>query len=351
MTRRRDGSSTVTAPRNRGQGASQQVPTCIVWGRLPPPIGGVTRSTAQQSEHLRSLGWRVQNRSPRRSPLTAIRRLMTEGGEPPVLAIYNLSSWRTMLLAAPSTMNRRCDTVGYLHGGSLGRWLDRPRPGLSTLIRRFLGQFDEVWVTNGEIADILASRYAVTAITVSPHVGPGDDVADRVAAVTRRLVTAAYNAAPLYRLEETVAAANELGRTERDVRLDVLLYGEDEERIEQAAHTLAERCAVPLTVHRDLPPEEVASFLTGGTVLLRLTETDGDSLLVREAIARGARVVATDNVPRPTGVELTAPDPAAVAEAVRHGGVAATGDGLGLACGVHLDRLIAAIEARRSSKP
>ena len=54
-------------------------------------------------------------------------------------------------------------------------------------------------------------------------------------------------------------------------------------------------------------------MLAGAGVFLRPTSWDGDSVIVREALALGARVIASDLAPRPAGVELARLDPAEVA--------------------------------------
>jgi glycosyltransferase involved in cell wall biosynthesis len=68
--------------------------------------------------------------------------------------------------------------------------------------------------------------------------------------------------------------------------------------------------------------------LLRSAVFLRPTAWDGDSVIVREALAAGARVVATDTAPRPVGVELASPDAADLARAVVEGGRPSDGGGL-----------------------
>ena len=54
----------------------------------------------------------------------------------------------------------------------------------------------------------------------------------------------------------------------------------------------------------DVPHELTLHAITRAAALLRTTRYDGDSIAVREAIAAGTPVVATDNGMRPAGTEL-----------------------------------------------
>ncbi len=65
-------------------------------------------------------------------------------------------------------------------------------------------------------------------------------------------------------------------------------------------------------------------MLAGAGVFLRPTSWDGDSVIVREALALGARVVASDLAPRPLAWSSLRSTRRRVAHAVLHGGRAAT---------------------------
>jgi glycosyltransferase involved in cell wall biosynthesis len=57
-------------------------------------------------------------------------------------------------------------------------------------------------------------------------------------------------------------------------------------------------------VHRSLSPSDFQTLLISADVLLRPTQTDGDSLVVREALSVGVSVVASDAVSRPSGCRV-----------------------------------------------
>ena len=60
----------------------------------------------------------------------------------------------------------------------------------------------------------------------------------------------------------------------------------------------------PCIMHRDLTPAEFQTLLRDVDVFVRPTRTDGDSVALREALALGKQVIASDAVPRPAGCVL-----------------------------------------------
>jgi glycogen synthase len=64
------------------------------------------------------------------------------------------------------------------------------------------------------------------------------------------------------------------------------------------------RYGTSVSVHRDLSQEAFASLLASARVFARPTRTDGDSIALREALALGVQVVASDACLRPGGVRL-----------------------------------------------
>ena len=82
-------------------------------------------------------------------------------------------------------------------------------------------------------------------------------------------------------------------------------------------------------VWNELSPQRLASLVASSSALLRPTDRDGDSLIIREAIALGTRVIASDVSPRPAGVEVAERTPTALYRALSEGGSKSTGAGLG----------------------
>ena len=128
-----------------------------------------------------------------------------------------------------------------------------------------------------------------------------------------------------------------------DARLRVLAYGRDGADLAALRTRVAGLPWVELTF--DSTPGEVHEVLRRTGVFLRPTAWDGDSVVVREALAAGARVVASDTSPRPAGVELSGPGARDLADVVLRGG--RVSDGAGLAATTLLD----AAEAAMTSLP
>lgn len=67
----------------------------------------------------------------------------------------------------------------------------------------------------------------------------------------------------------------------------------------------------------DVPRPKTLALIARANLLLRTTHFDGDALSVREALALGTRVLATDNGMRPAGVQLLRTlEPDALAQAI-----------------------------------
>jgi glycosyltransferase involved in cell wall biosynthesis len=99
---------------------------------------------------------------------------------------------------------------------------------------------------------------------------------------------------------------------------------------------------VEMSLNLSVP--EVTAALARSEVFLRPTDWDGDSVIVREALAVGARVVATDVSARPAGVELSGRSGQELAHAVLRSG--RVSDGAGLATLTVADAVRSALEER-----
>jgi glycosyltransferase involved in cell wall biosynthesis len=122
----------------------------------------------------------------------------------------------------------------------------------------------------------------------------------------------------------------EVGRLVReqwpDLTVTILAYGNDGSELAGLRDRVAAEPWVTLSF--DLAPEDVSAVLHRVGTFLRPTSWDGDSIIVREALASGARVVASDVAPRPRGVEVASLDAEALAGAVLRGGPLSDGTGL-----------------------
>ncbi|QSR32851.1 hypothetical protein CFI00_20580 [Nocardioides sp. S5] len=131
----------------------------------------------------------------------------------------------------------------------------------------------------------------------------------------------------------------------RDERLSavswtLITYGD-----EQSTVTTSERARqAGVHVLVNLDPDDIHTELERHDVLLRATTTDGDAMVVREALDLGLRVVASDVVPRPAGVELCSLNREDVVLTLLFGGVVSDGAGLGVSVA---DQVIRTVRAGR----
>ncbi|MDN5789290.1 MAG: glycosyltransferase [Micrococcales bacterium] len=295
------------------------------WAQEHGEVGGVRTSHDQLTRSLRDAGHQVRyvdtgsmTRAARALPSAAFTR--------PALHLLHLTRlWRAVILA-PLSAALRGRTVLVLHSGSTRRQVDGTWPMLRRVLWRALRAYDEIWTVNDEILALLPPALRARATVVTPFdasmascgADTGRDPHSMAMATNAGL--AHYNA----------DVGIEVGRLVRtawpDLTLTILAYGNDGPDLAR----LRERVATErwITMPFDLPRGEVSAVLRQAGTFLRPTSWDGDSVIVREALASGARVVASDVAPRPRGVELAPLEPVALAEAVLHGGTPSEGLGV-----------------------
>lgn len=320
-----------------------------MWGRLPPPVGGVTRSVEALTAVLRAAGFTVRSVDlTRKAP--AIRAVLLARVRPAYVSIYHIASFRRITqLAVLSKLEGSGHRVAFLHGGTIrDQWHDASSRSRRRTIR-LLGVFDTIWVTNRLSAEWLADQGLPLPHVVSPAVEADCVPArDLTPPTPTQILVAAYNAAPLYGLDTALQSIEKMRLIGHDVMLHVLIYGEGSLQPRASFRRMASQYDW-VSIHEDLDPEAVTRLLDRVDVLLRPTTNDGDSLLVREALCRGVRVIASDAVPRPYGVELASLMPDAIVEALLKGGRISSGEGLGPAADGAFMELFRTLGAREGS--
>ena len=305
------------------------------WAQEHGEVGGVLTSHLQLSADLRDEGHQVQyvdTGSPRRAAVV-LPRLWRRS-----LHIFHITRlWRAIVLA-PLFAVLPGRTVLVLHSGSTDRQLAEQHPVVAAMFRLCLRAYDEIWAVSGQIGEVLppALRGRVTVVRFpvgTASAGPGVEK-------DPHLVSVATNAGQWYYHADLAVEAVRMVRDEwGDARLRILAYGDDGADMARLRELVSDLDWVELSF--DAPPSEVAEVLARSGVFLRPTSWDGDSLIVREALAAGARVVASDVCPRAAGAELAPLDAGATAQAVLRGGPVS--DGRGLAEASALDAARAAI--------
>lgn len=305
------------------------MPEVIVWGRRPPPLGGVTLCVQGLSTALRTAGvdhvvvdWRERE---------ALRHMVRSRR---ALHVHNVSSVLRLAFVIMAKTVSRAHTVVYFHSGTLPHQLGSP---LRRRIAKWGFRFaDEVWTTNASLVDVIGEAAGISATIVSPYsVTPPQPVGERT---ENSVVLLVGYGKELYGLDLALAA-------KRDHRLagwrwTVVAYGDEASCARVRMRAEGAGCAVRI----NLEPGEVAATLGLHAVLVRPTSTDGDAMVVREALAAGMRVVASDVVPRPRGVELFSLGVDELVVALAEGGRRSQGEGLGLPIS---DQVFQALAAHR----
>ena len=301
-----------------------------IWGPRPPPIGGVTRSVVLLHESLVLAGVRSEIVDTR-SMIRALPRALTPGMWLAGLHVFNVSSFRSLILFGRLGMVVPGSSAALLHGMRFVEEDETKSPAERNRIARTLNRFNEVWVNNEVLQSVVASiSPGLIPRLVSPSPSTVAAAPPDPAGTTDRTPTAvvgAYGGLDLYGIEIAIESVRLFRDAGDAYTLDVLLYGPDTPLRRRVAQTASDISWV--TVHEELPHPDLSALLSRTRVLLRPTERDGDSLLVREALAAGCRVIASDVAPRPKGTEVVQRSSEAFAQAIQHGGPISDRSGLG----------------------
>lgn len=287
----------------------------VIWGRRPPPLGGVTRCVQGLSNTLMTAGikhavvdWRQRQ---------AIFHLLNSRR---ALHVHNVSSALRLAFVIVAKLSSGGESIVYFHSGTL------PEQMQSTL-RRQIARWgfrlvDAVWVTNAGLARTIEELSGVSAKVVSPF-SVKDPALSREAPRPRSIVLFVGYGKDLYGLSTAIDVKSSSAL--EGWSWTVVAYGDANscEQVRRRAETAGFKVLV------NLDPEGVSQILADHEVLLRPTTADGDAMIVREALAAGMRVVASDVVPRPAGVELSSVGADEISAAIVAGGRASDGAGLG----------------------
>lgn len=293
-------------------------------GPLPPPHGGVAVHLANLRGHLESRGVRCEAFDPSlqgrgRGPALlqvagvarAIRRFARRGWTIHVHTNgHNRRSWLLALLAGIAA-RRSPGTLLTLHSGILPDYLDDPEhPGRRRLARIACRLYDRVIGVNQRIDGSLA-RAGVDADrrrVIPAWTGVDAPTAEVPEPVERWMdrhgpvlvSTLAFR--PEYRFGWQLATLVAMRSEHPDMGLAVIGDGDgaDAARRQIRQHGLEG----DVLLLGDVPHDRCLAILSRCDLFLRTTSHDGDALSVREALALGVPVVASDVGFRPTGTRL-----------------------------------------------
>ncbi|NLB74827.1 MAG: glycosyltransferase family 4 protein [Firmicutes bacterium] len=218
---------------------------------------------------------------------------------------FHIAGW-PMLLATLGAQTR----IITIHGGTFVQKCRRKGRLFCAYIGALLRCFDAVIAVNEEQVGFLVRALQVDESKVhmipayipasAPDVNTIFPKAIREMMQGRRIVLGSGQATRTYGHDILMRAVEKQGIRD-DLLLIIALYStRDTEYLDmlEKARTGMHNC---IFVY-DLPPEVFASLLTEADVYVRPTYVDGDSVTVREALAQGCCVIASDCIDRPEGV-------------------------------------------------
>lgn len=308
-------------------------PDILLVGPYPPPLGGVSAHVERLARAIRARGLTVQvvnhfrGCAPshliagdlRRNPWRYWRVLRLAR---PRVVHYHHSRWSTLLAAAVALRRSSASAVATVHGRDLDRFLGSRIPGVAALTRWALRGFDVLIAVSVEIDRSL--RGIGPPVEIIPAYLPvGNDEArlspDTSAFLERgtNLLVSAYRLTvdgqgrTIYGLETALHSFAVLAPGRPDLQLAIFLAAAPRSRRESERLTDLMNRVGEKDVRRRVGVfcgEPMTPALPFTAVYLRPTLTDGDAVSVREALAAGIPVLASDVVRRPAGVRTVGPE-------------------------------------------
>jgi glycogen(starch) synthase len=287
-------------------------------GDWPRPYGGVSVHVAALAGALRARGLDVRVLDiglgdhagdgvvPARGVLRYAAALADVAAERRLVHVHtngaNVKSWLVALAAGLARHPRAPRGVLTLHSGSAPGWL-RGGGGRRRLAAAACAGFGRIIAVNDEIAaELRGAGVPGERISIVPPfspvalepVGPPPEFA-AFRAAHAPVLAAALLPSPIYGADLLAAAFPVLRR--RFPRAGLAVFGEGTSRnpVFRAPGTLA---------LGEIDHGRALGVLAAADVFVRPTRVDGDSVSVREALALGCRVVASDVGHRPAGCLL-----------------------------------------------
>lgn len=299
-----------------------QQKTITLLGALPPTIGGVSIHVERLADTLHANGWQVR-----------VFDLFTAKGVPstkpyPVVRGRGLGTWMSLLgdvlirrpkithvhLSGGQHLPMMAGFLGLIrltgkliltiHSGSAKAELG----GLTGMRRKLAGlglrSASRIVCVNEGIAAYLKESLPPLEGKlrhIIPFIAHPKARRDRSRPQGAPALLASGYATPLYEWLTLIEACNQ---AEGVGRVHLVFYNTyDPEyfpRVEAACARFPDR----YVIHKDLTPDAFAELLADIDCFVRPTLTDGDSIAVREALALGIPVIASDSVKRPEGCML-----------------------------------------------
>jgi len=297
----------------------------VIVGGTTPPTGGVTVHVRRLGFLLSREGYEVQvfdvyGRKPfdeelpykvhRGAKLSVLSKfLFTVLTRRPNIVHWHMASGLNLgpYLPVWRVLSAVTKLVITVHGG---RFPERVGEAELAIRNRYAVAFSHASAVIGvseKITKTLSEKLAVPPerIRMLPAYLPvslefGSENAD-VCEINEGVILATGFAHPTYNWEELIDALGELEYQ----RVDFVFYNTYiQPYFDEVLERLAESGLREVVVHRDISPRAFARMLEKAQIFVRPTLTDGDSVAVREALAIGTVVVASDSVERPDGCHV-----------------------------------------------
>ncbi|HVR28434.1 MAG TPA: heparinase II/III family protein [Thermoanaerobaculia bacterium] len=297
----------------------------LLVGPCPPPHGGISVHVATARRLLRAArvpcrvldsgGHRVRGGGPA-AAVSVARLLARVDGHARrgfVLHLHTnghgIASW-CVALGCAIAARRAPGRVLTLHSGLLPDFLGRGGLLARWLTRATLAHYERVICVHRRLCDALVlqgadrGRLAILPAHLTAALRPASPLeeVDRWMATRSPIVSAALSFRPEYGFDLLLQAMALL--VVRHPRLGCIVMGggEDEDAARRRVAELGLEDHVLLT--GDLAHERCLAVIASSDVYARPSLVDGDAISVREALALGVPVVASDASPRPEGTRL-----------------------------------------------
>ncbi len=295
----------------------------LLVGPYPPPHGGISVHVYELRKqlHMAGIDCRVVNVDPR--CLESADYLCIRGGASLLLTLiryarrgwtlhvhangHNRKSWLIALTAGVAGLFGPGNVL-TLHSGLVPEYLASQRFAARSLARMACGFYKRIIAVSPPVRDavlslgILARRVAVVPAFLAPRVAKGEGMAvDRLQGRSPILATAVFFR-PEYGFDLLVEAIDQLRVRYPQIACLVIGSGERQEYAEMLVRRRGLQQSIIFLGNVD--HEKCLSLISQADLFVRPTLVDGDASSVREALAMGTRVVASDAGYRPPGVVL-----------------------------------------------
>ncbi|MCB0720244.1 MAG: glycosyltransferase family 4 protein [Bacteroidetes bacterium] len=306
----------------------------LIFGSVPPPIGGVSVFIQRHSEVLRRAGVTVQIVDWRNTGVLA--RLRAFAGARSSDVGIEVHGYQTMPLLCCILLARGRSTL-WLHSGQFSAHLTNLQ---RRILRASLGRLGTIVLVSRHIRGLLASNgfeVPADAVVEPAFIEPDRSrlqsiwesypetakvfVHQHKPVLVMQGADAFHEGADRYGTDIAIEA---LGLLRLDYPDAALLVGrpsvgsEDFQEYERGQRARINQLGLSESVFFLTGEQELWPMIGRADIFLRPTNQDGDSVSVREALALGVPVVASDACPRPEQcVSFVSRDPISLAEAIR----------------------------------